>query len=244
MGQKVHPKSFRLKINKTWDSKWFSDKDFPELLRQDVLVRKYIFTKLKNAAVSRIDIERAANALNISIYSAKPGVIIGRGGQGAEELKREIHNKFLKDAFSRRKALKNINVNILEVEKPGTDAALIYQQIAADLEKRIPYRRTVKQAIGRAEKAGAKGIRVIVSGRLDGAEIARRETLFSGKIPLHTLRADIDYSRGAAQTIYGKIGVKVWVYKGEVFNDQPQNKEEDNAPRQKREREVEKVIKK
>jgi len=235
MGQKVHPKSFRLKINKTWDSKWFSDKDFPELLRQDVLVRKYIFKKLKTAAVSRVDIERAANALNISIYSAKPGVIIGRGGQGAEDLKKEIHNKFLKDAFSRKKALKNINVNILEVEKPGTDAALIFQAIAADLEKRIPYRRSVKQAIGRADKAGAKGIRVIVSGRLDGAEIARRETLFSGKIPLHTLRADIDYSRGAAQTIYGKIGIKVWIYKGEVFEQK-----ESNESKEKKEKNIRK----
>jgi len=219
MGQKVHPKSFRLKINKTWDSKWFADKDFADFLRQDVLVRKFIFKKLKNAAISRVDIERAANTLNISVYSAKPGVIIGRGGAGAEDLKKEIHNKFLKDAFSRKKSIKNININILETDKPGIDATLIFQQIAADLEKRIPYRRSVKQAIGRAEKAGAKGIRIIVSGRLDGAEIARRETLFSGKIPLHTLRADIDYSRGAAQTIYGKIGIKVWVYKGEVFNE-------------------------
>ncbi len=228
MGQKVHPKNFRLKINKTWDSKWFSDNDFPELLRQDILVRKYIFKKLKNAAVARVEIERAANALNINIYSAKPGVIIGRGGQGAEDLKKELQNKFLKDAFSRKKALKNVNVNILEVDKPGTDATLIVGQIIADIEKRIPYRRVSKQAIGRAEKAGAKGVKIVISGRLDGAEIARRETLFSGKIPLHTLRADIDYSRNAAQTIYGKIGVKVWVYKGEVFEEKGKKAEEVN----------------
>lgn len=226
MGQKVHPKGFRLKVNKTWDSKWFADKDFPELLRQDILIRKFITNKLKTAAVSKVDIERSANSLTINVYSAKPGIIIGRGGQGAEELKKEIHGKFVKDAFSRKKNLRNINVNILEVDKPGTDAALIGQQIAADLEKRIPYRRCVKQAIGRAEKAGAKGVKVIVSGRLDGAEIARREMLFTGKIPLHTLRADIDYSRLAAQTIYGKIGIKVWIYKGDVFEGQEEAKAE------------------
>ena len=220
MGQKVHPKSFRLKINKTWDSKWYADeKDFANFLRQDVLVRKFILKKLKTAMVARVDIERTSNALNINIYSAKPGVIIGRGGQGAEDLKKEIHNSFLKDAFSRKKGLKNINVNILEVERPGVEASLVAQSVAGDLERRIPFRRSVKQAIGRVEKAGAKGVKIIVSGRLDGAEIARRETLFSGSIPLHTLRADIDYARLAAQTIYGKIGIKVWIYKGEVFED-------------------------
>ena len=225
MGQKVHPKSFRLKINKTWDSKWYADeKDFADFLRQDVLIRKFILKKLKNAMVARVDIERTSNALNINIYSAKPGVIIGRGGQGAEDLKKEIHNSYIKDAFSRKKGLKNINVNILEVERPGLEAALVGQSIVADLERRVPFRRSIKQAIGRVEKAGAKGVKVIVGGRLDGAEIARRETLFSGKIPLLTLRADIDYSRIAAQTIYGKIGIKVWIYKGEVFEDS--NKEE------------------
>lgn len=237
MGQKVHPKSFRLKINKTWDSKWYADeKDFADFLRQDVLVRKFILKKLKNAMVARVDIERTANALNINIYSAKPGVIIGRGGQGAEDLKKEIHNSFLKDAFSRKKGLKNINVNILEVDRPGIEASLVGQAIAADLERRIPFRRSIKQAIGRVEKAGAKGVKVIVSGRLDGAEIARRETLFAGKIPLHTLRADIDYSRIAAQTIYGKIGIKVWVYKGEVFEDQNGSNEDGKKKENKEKR--------
>ncbi len=235
MGQKVHPKSFRLKINKTWDSKWYADKkDFADLLRQDVLVRKFIMKKLKNAMVARVDIERTSNALNINIFSAKPGVIIGRGGSGAEDLKKEIHNSYLKDAFSRKRGLKSINVNILEVERPGLEASLIGQVIAADLERRIPFRRSIKQAIGRVEKAGAKGVKVIVSGRLDGAEIARRETLFSGKIPLHTLRADIDYSRIAAQTIYGKVGVKVWVYKGEVFGEQKDKEEGKNKENRER----------
>lgn len=218
MGQKVHPKIFRIKINKTWDSKWFSDKNFPELLKQDIKIRKFILTKFKEAGVSKVDIERAAAGISVNIHCGRPGIIIGRGGQGAENLKKEIHNKFLKDSFSRKKGIKNININILEVSKPGLDAAIILSQVIADLEKRIPFRRAVKQAIGRAEKAGAQGVKIIVAGRLNGVEIARTETFSSGKIPLHTLRADIDYSRGAAQTIYGKIGVKVWIYKGEVFD--------------------------
>lgn len=217
MGQKVHPKIFRIKINKTWDSKWFADKDFPEFLKQDLKIRKFVLNKFKNAGLARVDIERSGGAIVLNLYCAKPGLIIGRGGQGAEELKKEVHNKFLKDAFSRQKGIKNVNINIIELDRPGMSAAVIMQQVIADLEKRIPFRRAVKQAVGRAEKAGAKGVKIIVSGRLNGAEIARLETLASGKIPLHTLRADIDYSRGAAQTIYGKIGVKVWVYRGDIF---------------------------
>jgi small subunit ribosomal protein S3 len=223
MGQKVHPKSFRLKINKTWDSKWFSDRDFPKLLEQDIKIRKFVLKKFKPAGVSRVDIERSNNGVTITIRCAKPGIIIGRGGQGAEDLKKEIHNKFVKDAFSRKKGIKNININIVEVENPSLDGAVIAQQVITDLEKRIPFRRSVKQAIGRAEKAGAKGIKVIVAGRLNGAEIARSETFSSGSVPLHTLRADIDYSRDAAKTIYGQIGVKVWVYRGEVFEENNSN---------------------
>jgi len=218
MGQKVHPKAFRLKVNKTWDSKWFSDNDFAALLEHDIKIRKFILHKLKAAGVSKVDIERSNNGISINVRCAKPGIIIGRGGQGAEDLKKEIHNKFMKDAFSRKNGIKNININIIELENPSLDSAVIVQQVIADLEKRIPFRRAVKQAMGRLEKAGAKGIKVIVSGRLNGAEIARRETFSTGKVPLHTLRADIDYSRDAAMTIYGKIGVKVWIYKGEVFN--------------------------
>ncbi|HNW09286.1 MAG TPA: 30S ribosomal protein S3 [bacterium] len=220
MGQKVHPKSFRLKVNKTWDSRWFNDRDFPELLRQDVRIRKFILNKFRNAGVSNVDIERSANQLTVNMHCAKPGLIIGRGGQGAEDLKKEIQNKFLKDGFSRKKGIKNINLNILEIEKPNLDATVVMQQVIADLEKRIPFRRAVKQAMGRVEKAGAQGVKISVAGRLNGAEIARTEMFASGKIPLHTLRADIDYSRAAAQTIYGKIGVKVWIYKGEVFNQE------------------------
>ena len=223
MGHKVHPKAFRLKINKTWDSKWFSDKDFSSLLEQDIKVRRFILKKFKAAGVSKVNIERSTNGISINIRCAKPGIVIGRGGQGAEDLKKEIHNKFLKDAFSRKRGIKTINVNIVEVENPSLDSAVITQQVIADLEKRIPFRRSIKQAIGRAEKAGAKGIKVIVGGRLNGAEIARSETFSSGKVPLHTLRADIDYSRDSAATIYGKIGVKVWIYRGEVFDEENKN---------------------
>lgn len=230
MGQKVHPKAFRLNINKTWDSKWFSDHDFPEFLRQDILIRKFIFNKFRNVGISRVDIERSANGLVVNIYCVKPGLIIGRGGAGADDLKKDIHNKFLKDAFSRKNGIRNINLNIFEVSKSGLEAAIVVQQVIADLEKRIPFRRAVKQAIARVEKAGAKGVKIVVAGRLNGAEIAREETLFSGKIPLHTLRADIDYSRGAAQTIYGKIGVKVWICRGEIF-DRKDKDEKENLKR-------------
>lgn len=217
MGQKVNAKIFRIKINKSWDSKWYAGKDFAEYLKQDVLIRKFIIKKFKNSGISKVDIERSAGGININIHTSRPGLIIGRGGSGVEDLKKEIHNNFLKDSFSRRKAIKNININIIEITNPNLDAAVILQGIAADIEKRIPFRRCVKQAIGKAEKAGAKGVKILVSGRLDGAEIARRELFLSGKVPLHTLRADIDYARGVARTIYGTIGIKVWLYKGEVF---------------------------
>jgi len=217
MGQKVNAKIFRIKINKSWDSKWYAGQDFAEYLKQDVLIRKFIIKKFKNSGISKVDIERSAGGININIHTSRPGLIIGRGGSGVEDLKKEIHNKFLKDSFSRRKAIKNININIVEITNPNLDAAVILQGITADIEKRIPFRRCVKQAIGKAEKAGAKGVKILVSGRLDGAEIARRELFLSGKVPLHTLRADIDYARGVARTIYGTIGVKVWLYKGEIF---------------------------
>jgi len=220
MGQKVHPRAFRLKINKTWDSKWFADeKDFANYLKQDLGIRKFIMKKLKDAGVARVEIERSSGGITINVHAAKPGIVIGRGGQGVEDLKKEIHNLFLKDAFGRKKGIKSVNVNIHEIEKIGLEPMIIMQGVIADLEKRIPFRRAVKQAIGRAEKAGAQGVKVIVAGRLNGAEIAREEMFFSGKIPLHTLRADIDYARGAAHTIYGAIGVKVWIYRGQIFQE-------------------------
>lgn len=219
MGQKVNAKAFRLKVNKTWDAKWFTEFDFPEYLKQDVQIRKFIRTKFRNLGISKVDIERAQGGITINIHASRPGLIIGRGGSGADDLKKEIKDKFLKDAFSRKRGIKTININIVEVSNPNLDSAVMIQAMAADIEKRTPFRRVVKQAMGRAEKAGAKGVKVIISGRLDGAEIARRELFLYGKVPLHTLRADIDYARGVANTIYGAIGMKVWIYKGDIFED-------------------------
>jgi len=217
MGQKVNPKIFRIGITKTWDSKWFSKRNFSLLLRQDVLIRKFIKNKLKDSGVSKIEIERSAENINIIIYAVKPGIIIGRSGVGIEDLKNELKKKVLEKAESKVPGKLNLNINIMEVDKPNLNSQIVLDNIIADLEKRIPFRRIMKQAISRVMRAGAKGVRVLVSGRLNGAEIARREMLAEGMLPLHTLRSDIDYSRGAAQTIYGKIGVKVWIYKGEVF---------------------------
>ena len=219
MGQKVNAKAFRLKVNKTWDARWFTEMDFPEYLKQDVQIRRFINQKFRNLGISKVDIERAQGAVIINIHASRPGLIIGRGGSGADDLKKEIQNKFLKDAFSRKRGIKAVNINIIEVGNPNLDSAVMIQAMAADIEKRTPFRRVVKQAMGRAEKAGAKGVKVIISGRLDGAEIARRELFLYGKVPLHTLRADIDYARGVARTIYGAIGMKVWIYKGDIFED-------------------------
>lgn len=217
MGQKVNPKIFRIGITKTWDSKWFSTRNFSLLLRQDVLIRKFLKSKLKDSGVSKIEIERSAEKINIIIYAVKPGIIIGRSGVGIEDLKNELKKKVLAKAESKVPGKLNLNINIMEVDKPNLNSQIVLDNIIADLEKRIPFRRIMKQAISRVMRVGAKGVRVLVSGRLNGAEIASREMLAEGMLPLHTLRSDIDYSRGAAQTIYGKIGVKVWIYKGEVF---------------------------
>ena len=217
MGQKINPKIFRTGVIKGWNSKWFSNRNFSSLLKQDVVIRKFLKTKLKDAGLAKIEIERAAENINIVIYAVRPGVIIGRSGVGIEDLKKEIMKKILNKEETAVPGKVNLNINIMEVDKPNLNAQVVVDNIIADLEKRIPYRRVMKQSIGRVMRAGAKGVKVIVAGRLNGAEIARRETLTEGTLPLHTLRADIDYARGAAQTIYGKIGVKVWIYKGEVF---------------------------
>jgi small subunit ribosomal protein S3 len=217
MGQKVNPKIFRIMVTRGWDSKWFSQKNFRLFLKQDVLIRKFLKAKLKDAGVAKIEIERTAENVNIIIHSTRPGVIIGRSGVGIEELKEAIKKQVFNKAELKIPGKLNLNINILEVDRPNLNSQIVLDNIIADLEKRIPFRRIMKQAISRVMRAGAKGVKVIVSGRLNGAEIARREMLTEGRLPLHTLRADIDYSRSAAQTIYGKIGVKVWIYKGEVF---------------------------
>jgi len=213
MGHKVNPKIFRIGTTTTWNSKWYSRRKFySDLLREDIGIRGFLQGELKDAAVDKIEIERSANNITVVAHSAKPGLIIGRAGTGAEVIKDKIRKKF----FPRDKK-KVINLNIIEVQKPALCASIVIAAMTADLEKRMPFRRVLKQAIERAEKGGAQGIKVWVSGRLNGAEIARSESLKSGKVPLHTIRADIDYASSTARTIYGAIGVKVWIYRGEIF---------------------------
>lgn len=225
MGQKVNPKIFRIGVIRTWNSKWFaSGDDFIKSFSQDVKTRKFLIYELREAGVDRVEIGRSAHKININVFAAKPGLIIGRGGAGADDLKKKIHKKFLSRPSGIR--LGDISLNITEVNRPNLSAQIIVQSMILDLEKRIAYRRVMKQAIARAERAGALGVRVIAKGRLNGAEIARREMLMHGKVPLHTLRADIDYARGAARTTYGAIGVKVWIYKGDIFGDKEERKGE------------------
>lgn len=220
MGQKVNPKIFRIGINRACTSKWFSHRDYSRLLKEDQKIRKFISRKLKEASIDRIEIERPAGNLTINIHSAKPGLIIGRAGAGIEELKKSLQNQILG-----KKA--PVNLNIQEVGRPDLSANIVLQSIISDLEKRIPFRRAMKQALARVERAGALGVKVMVGGRLNGADIARQEKLAWGKIPLHTLRADIDYSRGSARTIFGTIGVKVWIYRGEIFEKENKINKED-----------------
>lgn len=217
MGQKVHPTAFRIGVIRGWKSKWFTRKDYAVYLEQDVRIRKHLQKKLKDAGVSMIHVERSASGIIINLFTSKPGIVIGRGGAGAEELKKEIQKKFL-DKNTK------VTLNIHEVQKPLLDAQLVAQGIMEQLEKRIPFRRAVKRSLEQVMQAGAKGVKVIVKGRLNGAEIARSEKFAEGSVPLHTLRADIDYARGAAHTTYGTVGVKVWIYRGEIFDkDQKQD---------------------
>ncbi len=212
MGQKVHPKAYRLATSQNWGSRWFAKRKlFPTLLREDVRMRAFIAALLKDAAVDRIEIERTANAITVIVHTAKPGLIIGRSGSGAEDLKKKVRDEF----FRGRKV--TLNLNIMELSRPGLSAAIVMQGMAGELERRLPFRRVLKGTAERVEKAGAKGVRLEVSGRLNGAEIARTEKLSRGSVPLQNLRADVDYAQGAAQTMQGTIGIKVWIYRGEVF---------------------------
>lgn len=216
MGKKVNPKILRMGIIKTWPSIWFnSGKSYIKNVEQDVRVRKFLLSEFKEAGVDKVEIERNAKKIVINVHTAKPGLIIGRGGSGAEDLKKKLHRKFLSNPSGIR--LGEINLNIIEVSRPNLSSQIVVQSMILDIEKRMPFRRVMKQAIGRIERAGALGVKVVISGRLNGAEIARTEKLVSGKVPLQTLRADIDYARGVAHTTYGAIGVKVWIYKGEIF---------------------------
>ena len=208
MGQKVNPKGMRIGIIKDWDAKWFADKkSFSGLLQEDQQVRRFIKKKLFAAGISRVQIERAANKMKVSIHTAKPGIVIGRGGTEVELLRKELE----------KMTGKQVNVNIVEIKTPEVDAQLMSENVASQLERRIAFRRAMKQSVSRSMKMGAKGIKIACSGRLAGAEIARSEWYSEGKVPLHTLRADIDYGFAEANTTYGKIGVKVWIYKGEVL---------------------------
>lgn len=216
MGKKVNPKILRMGITRTWPSIWFGEgKKYRRNVKQDVEIRTYLLRELREAGVDRVEIERNAKNINVNIYTAKPGVIIGRGGTGAEDLKKKIHRKFLSRPAGIR--LNEVNLNVHEFDRPNLSAQIIVQQIALEIEKRMPFRRVMKQAVGRVERAGALGVKVVVAGRLNGAEIARSEKIVSGKVPLHTLRADIDYATETAATTYGSIGIKVWIYKGDVF---------------------------
>lgn len=214
MGQKISPKVMRVGITRTWPSKWFADgKSYIDQVKQDVLVRKFLTKTLREAGIDRVDIERpSGKRISINIHTAKPGIIIGRGGAGIEDLKKKLKSQYLKNFRPGE-----ISVNITEVERPNLSAQIVAQSMALEIEKRMPFKRVMKQAIGRVERSGALGVKVMMSGRLNGAEIARREMLISGKLPLQTLRADIDYCRLAAITTFGLIGIKVWIYRGEVF---------------------------
>ncbi|EGK57192.1 30S ribosomal protein S3 [Centipeda periodontii DSM 2778] len=219
MGQKVNPHGIRLGIVKDWDARWYADKDFAQNLHEDIKIRDYLKKSLQTAGVPRVETERSKNRLKLTIHTAKPGMVIGRGGSGIEQIKEGLKN--LTD--------KRVDINIAEIKQPDLDATLVAENIAAQLERRIAFRRAMKQAVGRTMRLGAKGIKIAVSGRLGGAEIARRESYREGSIPLHTLRADIDYGTAEAHTTYGRIGIKVWIFKGEVLPDkknQPKNGKE------------------
>jgi small subunit ribosomal protein S3 len=208
VGQKVNPKGFRVGVIKDWDARWYANnKDFKNFLYEDYKMRKHVKAKLYASGVSKIDIERAGGRVRINIFTAKPGIVIGRGGQEVEVLRQELE----KIGGSK------VSINITEIKRPEIDAQLVAENVAASLEKRIAFRRAMKQTVGRTMRMGAEGIKIMAAGRLGGAEIARTEWYAEGKVPLHTLRADIDYGFAEANTAYGKIGVKVWIYKGEVL---------------------------
>lgn len=213
MGQKISPISFRVGVIKTWNSKWFSDaKKYRNYFLQDIQLRRYISKKLRNMGISACEIERGPQAIKLNIWSSRPGVIIGRAGKGIEELKKELSKLTPKKV--------NLEVNISEIRNAEENAALVAQTIAEQIEKRIPYRRAMKRALDRSmQSKNVRGIKVMIAGRLDGTEIARSEWLAKGKIPLQTLRANIDFAKAEAHTTYGTVGIKVWIYKGEVFEE-------------------------
>jgi len=221
MGQKVHPVGFRLGVIKTWDSKWYEEKNYAKWLHEDIRIREFVKASLNHAGVSKVEIERAANKVKVNVNTARPGIVIGKRGAGIETIKKDIQKFTSNEVF----------LNIVEVRKAETDAQLVAENIATQLERRIAFRRAMKKAIQTAQKFGAKGIRVACSGRLGGAEMARYEWYREGRVPLHTLRADIDYGFAEAKTTYGKIGCKVWIFRGEVLPEAAAAEKNKPAPR-------------
>jgi small subunit ribosomal protein S3 len=217
VGQKVHPIGFRLGVIRTWDSKWYEEKNYAKWLHEDIHLREFVKEKLGQAGISRIEIERAANKVKINVHTARPGIVIGKRGAGIETIKKDLQALTQNEVY----------LNVVEVRKAEVDAQLVAENIATQLERRIAFRRAMKKAVQTAQKFGAKGIRVACSGRLGGAEMARYEWYREGRVPLHTLRADIDYGFAEAKTTYGKIGCKVWIMKGEVLPQSAANR----APR-------------
>lgn len=239
MGHKVNPKIFRVGLSEDWDSRWFKlGKAFRQQLYQDVLVRRYLTKKLRESGIEKIVIERSTDNMIVTVHSSKPGVIIGRGGAGIEEIKKYLMQKIIFKGQNKKSPKTKLQLNIKEVSRPQLSAPIVAQNIAMELEKRIPYRRAMKRHIESVLKAGALGVKVICAGRLDGVDIARRETMVHGEIPLHTMRANIDYGQTTAfTTSAGTVGVKVWIYKGEVFakkKDQPISPDNSPAPHHKK----------
>ncbi len=226
MGQKVNSIIFRIPTTNGWRSKWFvaNKKLYKEYLHQDILIKKFLKTRLRDAGLEKVEIERTSDKITVQIFTSKPGMIIGRAGVGVEAIKKEIVKKYLNNEKQ-----KTVQISIKEIKKPQLSAGVMALNIAIDLEKRIPYRRAIKRALDQIMNAGAKGAKIEVKGRLDGIEIARKERVQFGRIPLHTIRANIDYGRTAAFTTYGAIGIKIWIYKGDVFN----NKEDKNNSKNK-----------
>lgn len=211
MGQKINPTGLRVGIIRDWEAKWYAEKDFAAYLGEDLKIRKYIEKRLADASVSTVEIERAANRVNVSIHTAKPGMVIGKGGSEVENLRKELNNL----------TGKRVHINIIEIKKPDLDAKLVGENIARQLEGRVALRRAMRQSMQRTMRSGAKGIKTQVAGRLNGADMSRVEAYSDGTVPLHTLRADIDYAWVEAHTTYGSLGVKTWIYRGEVLPDKP-----------------------
>lgn len=216
MGQKINPNGLRVGVIRGWESKWYADKDYADLLHEDIKIREYLENRLSEASISTIEIERAASRVNVTIYTAKPGMVIGKGGSEVEALRKALNQL----------SGKRVHININEIKRPDLDAKLVAENIARQLENRISFRRAMKQTIQRTMRSGALGIKTQVAGRLGGADIARSESYSEGTVPLHTLRADIDYGTAEADTTYGKLGVKTWIYKGEVLPTKGTNREE------------------